>query len=224
MDPEIVIRDIHMYGDDLTIPEAIARLCGGGPVTVTVTDPAPPGGDPRGHPRHGFEITICPAGTTGEPEPPRVSWGAPGSRPAEDAAWLADALMLASDLATRASTGPAALGHAAVIGDRHGRDAARRALGTATPATCQDITSRLDAGDQLVFDLFATPALSGEHGIGYDVADLATDLGLDPGDDVMTGAEETYCTAAGEAFWAEARRIARDRALQAAPAYHRSTR
>jgi hypothetical protein len=132
--------------------------------------------------------------------------------------------MLASDLATWASPGPAALGHAAAIGDRHGRDAARRALGTATPATCQDITSRLDVGDQLVFDLFAAPALSGEHGIGYDVADLAADLGLDPGDDAMTGAEEIYCAAAGEAFGAEARRIARDRAPQAAPAHHRSTR
>jgi hypothetical protein len=29
--PEIVIRDIHRYGDDLTVPEAIARLRGGGP-------------------------------------------------------------------------------------------------------------------------------------------------------------------------------------------------
>lgn len=48
---KIVIRDIHRYGDDLTVPEAIARLCGGGPVTVTVTDPAPPGGDPRGNRR-----------------------------------------------------------------------------------------------------------------------------------------------------------------------------
>jgi hypothetical protein len=220
MDPEIVIRDIHIYGDDLTIPQAIARLCGGGPVTVTLTDPAPPGGDPRGNPRHGFEITICPD----EPEPPRVSWSALGSRPAEDAAWYADVLMLASDLATWASTGQAALGHAAATGDRHGRDAARRALGAATPATCQDITSRLDASDHSVFGLFATPALSGEHGIGYDLADLAADLGLDPGDDAMAGAEEIYCTAAGEAFWAEARRIARDRAPQAAPAHDRSTR
>ena len=41
MDPAIVIRDIrHIYGDDLTVPQAIARLCGGGPVAVTVTDPA----------------------------------------------------------------------------------------------------------------------------------------------------------------------------------------
>ena len=55
--PAIVIRDIHHYGGDLTVPEAVARLCDGYPVTVTVTDPAPPGGDPR----HGFDISIRPA-------------------------------------------------------------------------------------------------------------------------------------------------------------------
>ena len=65
--PAIVIRDIHRYGDDLTVPEAIGRLCGGGPVTVTVTDPAPPGGDPRGNPRHGVDITVRPA-LSGQPE------------------------------------------------------------------------------------------------------------------------------------------------------------
>ena len=56
--PAIVIRDIHHYGDDLTVPEATARLRGGWQVTVTVTDPASPGGDPRGNPRHGFDITV----------------------------------------------------------------------------------------------------------------------------------------------------------------------
>ena len=70
--PLIVIRDIQHYGDDLTVPEAVARLCGGGPVTVTVTDPAPPGGDPR----HGFDITVRPA-LCGQPElPPEISWEA----------------------------------------------------------------------------------------------------------------------------------------------------
>ena len=74
--PAIVIRDIHHYGDDLTVPEAIARLCGGGQVTVTVTDPAPPGGDPRGNPRHGSGITVRPA-LGGQPElPPEISWEA----------------------------------------------------------------------------------------------------------------------------------------------------
>jgi hypothetical protein len=71
--PAIVIRDIHHYGDDLTVPEAIGRLRGGYPVTVTVTDPAPPGGDPRGNPRHGYAITVQPA-LGGQPElPPEIS-------------------------------------------------------------------------------------------------------------------------------------------------------
>ncbi len=39
--PAIVIRDIHHYGDDLTVPEAAARLRDGGQVTVTVTPPRP---------------------------------------------------------------------------------------------------------------------------------------------------------------------------------------
>jgi translation initiation factor IF-2 len=42
--PVTVIRDIHHYGDDLTVPEAIGRFCDGGQITVTVADPAPPGG------------------------------------------------------------------------------------------------------------------------------------------------------------------------------------
>jgi hypothetical protein len=95
------------------------------------------------------------------------------------------------------------------------RDAARRALAPATPAACRDITARLDAADPMVYDLFGTPALSGQHGICYDTLDLADDLGLNPAcDRVLTAAEDAYFTAAGEAFWAEAERIARDRAAQ----------
>jgi hypothetical protein len=67
----------------------------------------------------------------------------------------------------------------------------------------------------MVYDLFGTPALSGQHGICYDTLDLADDLGLNPAcDRVLTAAEDAYFTAAGEAFWAEAERIARDRAAQ----------
>ena len=71
--------------------------------------------------------------------------------------------------------------------------------------------------------LYGTPALSGKHGIRYDTLDLAGDLGLivagalDPGladGSVLAAAEEAYFTAASEAFWAEAERIARDRAAQ----------
>jgi hypothetical protein len=67
----------------------------------------------------------------------------------------------------------------------------------------------------MVYDLYDTPALSGQHGIRYDTADLACDLGLLLADDsVLRMAEEAYFTAAGEAFWAEAGGIARDRAVQ----------
>jgi hypothetical protein len=212
----IVIRDIH-HGDDLTVPEAIGRLCDGGPVTVTVTDPAPPGGDPRGNPRHGFDITVRPA-LGGQPElPPEISWAARTFETPPVTALFAEALTLAGQLAASAGLGGghAAVGRAAAIGAAHGRDAARRALARATPAACRDITARLEAGDSMVYDLYDTPALSGQHGIRYDTADLVGDLGLNPADDLaLAAAEDAYFTAAGEAFWAEAERIARDRAAQ----------
>jgi hypothetical protein len=224
--PAIVIRDIHRYGDDLTVPEAITRLCGGGQVTVTVTDPAPPGGDPRGNPRHGFDITVRPA-LGGQPElPPEISWEARAFETPDNAALFAEALTLASQLAGLAGLGggQAVPGRAAVIGAAHGRDAARRAVALATPAACRDIILLLEAGDPMVYDLYDTPALGGQHGIRYDTADLAGDLGLlldgdhlDPGladESVLRTAEEAYFTAAGEAFWAEAERIAADRAAQ----------
>ena len=223
--PAIVIRDIHHYGDDLTVPEATARLRDGGPVTVTVTDPAPPGGDPRGNPRHGFDITVRPA-PGGQPElPPEISWDARTFETPDRAALFAEALTLASQLAGLAGLGggQAACGQAAAIGAAHGRDAARRALALATPAACSDIILLLEAGDPAACDLYDTPALGGQHGVRYDTADLAGDLGLLLDGDlnpaladgsVLRTAEEAYCTAAGEAFWAEAERIARDRAAQ----------
>jgi hypothetical protein len=223
--PAIVIRDIHHYGDDLTMPEAIARLCDGGQVTVTVTDPAPPGGDPRGNPRHGFDVTVRPA-LGGQPElPPEVSWEARTFEAPGSAALFAEALALASQLAEFAGLGggQAACGQAAAIGAAHGRDAARRALALATPAACSDITLLLETGDPAARDLYDTPALGGQPGIRYDIADLVGDLGLlldgdlNPAladDSVLRAAEEAYVTAAGEAFWAEAGHIARDRAAQ----------
>ena len=181
--PAIVIRDIHHYGDDLTVPQAIARLCDGGQVTVTVTDPAPPGGDPRGNPRHGFDITIRPA-LGGQPElPPEVSWEARTFETPDSAALFAEALTLASQLAGLAGLGggQAACGQAAAIGAAHGRDAARRALALATPAACRDIILLLEAGDPMACDLYDTPALGGQHGIRYDTADLAGDPRPPPG-------------------------------------------
>jgi hypothetical protein len=223
--PAIMIRDIHHYGDDLTVPQAIARLCDDGQVTVTVTDPAPPEGDPRGNPRHGFDITVRPA-LGGPPElPPEISWEARTFESPGSAALLAEALTLASQLADFAGLGggQAVPGQAAAIGAAHGRDAARRALAPATPAACSDIILLLETGDPTARDLYDTPALGGQHGIRYDTADLAGDLGLLLDGDlnpaladgsVLRAAEEAYATAAGEAFWAEAERIARDRAAQ----------
>ena len=113
--PAIVIRDIHHYGDDLTVPEAVARLRDGGPVTVTVTDPAPPEGNPRGNPRHGSGITVQPA-RGGQPElPPEISWEARSSGTPDSAALFAEALALASQLAACAcpASGQSAFARAA---------------------------------------------------------------------------------------------------------------
>jgi hypothetical protein len=211
------------------VPLAIARLCDGGQVTVTVTDPAPPEGDPRGNPRgnprHGFDITVRPALGRQPESPPEVSWEARTFETPGSAALFAEALTLASQLADFAGLGggQAVPGQAAAIGAAHGRDAARRALAPATPAACSDIILLLETGDPTARDLYDTPALGGQHGIRYDPVDLAGDLGLLLDGDlnpaltdgsVLRAAEEAYVTAAGEAFWAEAEHIARDRAAQ----------
>jgi len=97
---KIVIRDIHRYGDDLTVPEAIARLCGGDPVTVTVTDPAaPPGGDPRQRLRHHPQPR---RGSSQPGQPPHIAWPATASADPAGAALFAEALTLAGQLAARA--------------------------------------------------------------------------------------------------------------------------
>ena len=190
-----------------------------------MTDPAPPGGDPRGNPRHGFDITVRPALGRQPESPPEVSWEARTFETPDSAALFAEALTLASQLADFAGLGggQAVPGQAAAIGAAHGRDAARRALAPATPAACRDIILLLETGDPTARDLYDTPALGGQHGIRYDTVDLAGDLGLLLDGDlnpaladgsVLRAAEEAYVTAAGEAFWAEAEHIARDRAAQ----------
>ena len=151
--PAIVIRDIHHYGDDLTVPEAAARLRDGGPVTVTVTGPAPPGGDPRGNPRYGSGITVQPA-PGGQPElPPEISWEARSSETPDSAALFAGALALASQLAACAgpASGQSALARAAAAGDRgaleHTGDPGTRLRpgdeGTVTAASLGANTSRI---------------------------------------------------------------------------------
>ena len=206
--PEIVIRDIHRYGDDLTVPEATARLCDGGPVTLTVTDPAPPGGDPRGNPRHGFDITVSPA-LGRQPElPPEISWEARSFETPDGAALFSEALVLASQLAACAGPagGQSALSRAAAVGSARGQDAARRAL--ATPEDCRDITARFDAGDPITGYLLGAPALAG-------TLDLARCFGLNLADGpVLAAVEDAFFTAAAEALFAEAERIPRDRAAR----------
>ena len=85
-----------------------------GPVTVTVTDPAPPGGDPRGNPRHGFDITISPAGGTSPPGQPEIAWDGTASCDPAATALFAEALALAGQLASRtaAPADAAKKGHA----------------------------------------------------------------------------------------------------------------
>jgi hypothetical protein len=111
--PVTVIRDIHHYGDDLTVPEAIGRFCDGGQITVTVADPAPPGGDPRGNTLHGSGITVRPA-LGGQPElPPEISWDArtfetPPSPPCSPRRWPWPASLPASPAAAAARAPSAA--------------------------------------------------------------------------------------------------------------------
>jgi len=96
---KIVIRDIHRYGDDLTVAEAIAQLRGGGPVTVTATDPAPPGAR-----RPAPTASTSPSARPAAP-PRRDSRKSPGDGTAScdpaGTALFAEALALAGQLADR---------------------------------------------------------------------------------------------------------------------------
>jgi hypothetical protein len=188
--PAIVIRDICHYGDGLTVSEAAARLSDGGPVTVTVTDPAPPEGDPRGNPHHGSGITVRPA-LGGQPElPPEVSWEARSFETPDSAALFTEALALASQLAACA-----------------GSASGQSALARATPGDCRDITARLDVGDPASSHLLGAPALSG-------TLDLARCFGIHlAAGPVLAAVEDAFFNAA-EALLAEAECIARDRAAQ----------
>jgi len=207
--PAIVIRDIHHYGEDLTVAEAIAQVRGGGQVTVTVADPAPPGGDPRGCPRYGFDITVSPA-LGDQPAPPGLTWEARAFETPARAALFAEALVVASQLAacTSPAGGPSVLARAAAVGSARGQDAARRALARATPGDCRDITARLDAGEPITGCLRGVPPLSG-------VLDLSRCFGVDlAAGPVLAAVEAAFFTAGGEALFAEAERIARDRAAR----------
>ena len=203
--PAIVIRDIHHYGDDLTVPEATARHRGGGQVTVTVTDPAPAEGDPRGNPRHGSGITVR-AALGGQPELlPEISWEA-RSFDTDSAALFAEALALASQLAACAclASGQSAVARAAAAARARGLDAARRAL--ATPGDCRDITARVDAA--IPSPATCSPRPASPAPSTWPAASASTCPPARP-----AAVEDAFFTVA-EALFAEAGRIARDRAAQ----------
>jgi hypothetical protein len=193
MDTQIMIRDGGPYGPGLSLPAAIARLCDGGLVTVTAVGPGTPDGDPHVEPRHGFDITVYPARAAyGQQQPPTVNWAGIGSRPAADA-----------------SLGQATLGHAAAIGAGHGQDAARQVFDGNTPEQTYRLVLRgIEDGDPAIMDAYQAPVLSA--GSGYTETDLAGDLGLAPGDEALPGAVTAYLDAAGESFWHETERIARE--------------
>ena len=216
--PAIVIRDIHHYGDDLTVPEAIARLCGGGPVTVTVTDPAPPGGDPRGNPRHGSDITVRPA-LGGQPElPPEISWDArtfetPAAPPCSPRRWPWPASSPAAPASAAARPSSAARRPS-------GPPTAGTPPGAPSPAPRPPPAATSPPGWRPATRWSTTctprPPWRGQHGICYEHPGPGRRPRPQPGRSTacLAAAEDAYFTAAGEAFWAEAERIARDRAAQ----------
>jgi hypothetical protein len=185
--PAIVIRDReHHYGDDLTVPEATARLCDGGQVTVS--------------PALGRQPEL----------PPEISWEARSLKPltaprCSPRRWSRPAGSPPAPPRRR----PERPSRAAAVGSARGQDAARRALARATPEDCRDITARLDAGDPITGYLLGAPALAGTPG-------LARCFGLSLTDGpVLAAVEDAFFTAAAaEALFAEAERIARDRAAR----------
>ena len=191
--PVIVIRDIHRYGDDLTVPEAIARLCGGGPVTVTVTDPAPPGGDPRGNPRHGSGITVRPA--AGGPAGAAAA-RSPGTHRLRDpagAALFAEALALASQLA--GLPGPAAARPSSAARRRSGPPTAGTPPGAPSPAPRPPPAATSPPGSRPATRWSTTctprPPWPASTASAPSALDLAGDLGLSPAvDRVLAAAED----------------------------------
>jgi hypothetical protein len=98
------------------------------------------------------------------------------------------------------------------VGSARGQDAARRALARATPGDCRDITARLDAGDPVTRHLLGAPALAAP-------LDLTRCFGLHLATGpVLDAVVDAFFTAGAEALFAEAERIARDRAARHPPA------
>jgi hypothetical protein len=226
-----VIRDLHHFGDDLTVAEAAARLRAGTPVTVTVVEPAPPGGDPRGIPRLGFDVTITP--DPSQPGmPPVVSWAGPASGDPDGATLLAGALGIAGRLASLAVTteepsGPAPehadleprLSQADLLGRQHGIAAVYWQIGDSDdPAVLEfyrDLLRGITEDDPEITGLYNVPDLTARW--YYQRRDLAADLCLPAAGPVLNWAAQAYLAAAREEFWAEAARLARRRLATATP-------
>jgi hypothetical protein len=226
-----VIRDLHHFGDELTVAEAAARLRAGTPVTVTVVEPAPPGGDPRGIPRPGFDVTVTPDAT--QPgQPPEVSWAGAACGDPAGATLLAGALGIAGRLASLAATtdeasGPAPahadleprLSQADLLGRRHGKAAVYWQIGdSGDPAALEfyrDLLRGIAEGDPEITGLYKAPDLTARW--YYQRGNLAADLCLPVGGPVLNWAAQAYLAAAREEFWAEAARLARRRLATAPP-------
>jgi hypothetical protein len=224
-----VIRDLHHFGDDLTVAEAAARLRAGTPVTVTVVERARPGGDPRGIPRPGFDVTVTPdASQPGQP--PEVSWAGTACGDPAGATLLSGALGIAGRLASLAAateaSGPAPahadlepeLSQADLLGRRHGKAAVYWQIGdSGDPAALEfyrDLLRGIEEHDAEITGLYKVPDLTARW--YYQRGNLAADLCLPVSGPVLNWAAQAYLTAAREEFWAEAARLARRR-LAAAP-------
>ena len=68
----------------------------------------------------------------------------------------------------------------------------------------------IDDGDPAVLDVIEPPAIG--PGAGYDQADLARDLGIEPGDRALPRAVSAYADAFTGSFWQETERAAREHA------------
>jgi hypothetical protein len=94
-----------------------------------------------------------------------------------------------------------------------GRDAGRAAAswifdGNTPEDTYRAVLRGIDDGDPAILDAYPPPGLSA--GAGYAEADLACDLSLDHEDELPPDAVTAYLDAAGESFWHETERLARE--------------
>jgi hypothetical protein len=73
----------------------------------------------------------------------------------------------------------------------------------------------IEDGDPAVLDATEPRAIG--PGAGYDQDDLASDLGLEPGDPALRTAASAYADAFADSFWTEVERAAREHTSYVAP-------